>query len=406
MPVMPAAIALPPSSGFIKRFCRNRTAMISLCILVLITLVAILAPYIAPHDPARSSLRAIMKPPSMQYLLGSDDLGRDVLSRLIFASRLSLVASVQAVVIALGIGLPLGLISGYVGGWVDTVIMRFNDALMSFPALILAVVIVGMMGPSLTNAMTAIGLVYAPRVMRVVRGSTLSVRQEVYITSARATGCGDARIILRHVLPNVMGPLVVQSTVLMGQALAGRSGIEFPGPGRAATRGKLGLDSRVRVPVHAAVASTDDRRRLGHFGHGALFQSGRRRNSRFGRPHAAGGRLTMDQGIVSSGSGGKLLEIRRSGRAVSVTVGMADGGRPRLAQCRAQRHRLHCGRVRVGQKRHRAGGGRPCAAKRRPDHVGQRALRRPGTGRHVEPAAQPDSRRRDRLHLPGADVAA
>ena len=226
-----APIALPPPSSFSRRFAHNPTAMVSLILLTLIVLVAVFAPYLAPHDPARSSLRNILKPPSAMYLLGSDDLGRDVLSRLIFASRLSLVASVQAVAIALGIGLPLGLISGYVGGWVDTIIMRFNDALMSFPALILAVVIVGLLGPSLTNAMTAIGLVYAPRIMRVVRASTLSVRQEVYITAARATGCGDARIITRHVLPNVTGPLVVQATVLMGQALLAEAGLSFLGLG-------------------------------------------------------------------------------------------------------------------------------------------------------------------------------
>ncbi len=226
-----AAVALPPPSGFVKRFMRNRTAVVSLVILLLITLIAIFAPYLAPHDPARSSLRNIMKPPGAMYWLGSDDLGRDVLSRLIFASRMSLIASVQAVVIAVGLGLPLGLISGYLGGWVDMIIMRLNDALMSFPALILAVVIVGLVGPSLTNAMTAIGLVYAPRVMRVVRGSTLSVRQEVYINAARATGCSDGRIILRHVLPNVTGPLVVQSTVLMGQALLAEAGLSFLGLG-------------------------------------------------------------------------------------------------------------------------------------------------------------------------------
>ena len=224
-------LALPPSSTFIQRFCRNRTAMVSAIILLAIVLAAVFAPYIAPHDPAKSSLRAILKPPGAMYWLGSDDLGRDVASRLIFASRLSLVASVQAVAIALAIGLPLGLISGYVGGWIDTIISRFNDALMSFPALILAVVIVGLMGPSLSNAMTAIGLVYAPRIMRVVRGSTLSVREEVYIRAARALGCGDARIIIWHVLPNVMGPLVVQATVLMGQALLAEAGLSFLGLG-------------------------------------------------------------------------------------------------------------------------------------------------------------------------------
>jgi peptide/nickel transport system permease protein len=226
-----APITLPPPSRFLRRFCRNGTAVVASIILVLIVLVAVFAPELAPHDPARSSLRAILKPPSFNYLLGTDDLGRDVLSRLIFASRLSLIASVQAVAIALVIGLPLGLISGYVGGWTDTVIMRCNDALMSFPALILAVVIVGLLGPSLPNAMTAIGLVYAPRIMRVVRGSTLSVREEVYMTAARATGCSVARIITRHVLPNVTGPLVVQATVLMGQALLAEAGLSFLGLG-------------------------------------------------------------------------------------------------------------------------------------------------------------------------------
>ena len=225
------AVSLPPSSTFLQRFCRNPTALISATILFVIVLIAIFAPYIAPYDPAKSSLRAILKPPGSVYWLGSDDLGRDVASRLIFASRLSLIASVQAVVIALVIGMPLGLIAGYVGGWLDTVISRCNDAMMSFPALILAVVIVGLLGPSLTNAMTAIGLVYAPRIMRVVRGSTLSVREEVYVRAARATGCGDTRIVIKHVLPNVMGPLVVQATVLMGQALLAEAGLSFLGLG-------------------------------------------------------------------------------------------------------------------------------------------------------------------------------
>jgi peptide/nickel transport system permease protein len=229
--VTAASVTLPPPSSFLRRFCRNGTAVVASVILVVVVLNAIFAPELAPHDPARSSLRNILKSPSATYLLGTDDLGRDVLSRLIFASRLSLIASVQAVAIALLIGLPLGLISGYVGGWVDTIIMRCNDALMSFPALILAVVIVGLLGPSLPNAMTAIGLVYAPRIMRVVRGSTLSVREEVYMMAARATGCSVMRIITRHVLPNVTGPLVVQATVLMGQALLAEAGLSFLGLG-------------------------------------------------------------------------------------------------------------------------------------------------------------------------------
>jgi peptide/nickel transport system permease protein len=225
------AVVLPPPSGFVRRFCRNRVALASLAVLALIVLVAIFAPALAPHNPARSSLRNVLKPPGGIYPLGTDDLGRDVLSRLIFAGRVSLLASVQALSIALVIGLPLGLVAGYVGGWTDLVITRFNDALMSFPALILAVVIVGLLGPSLTNAMTAIGLVYAPRILRVVRASTLSVRQEVYVTAARATGCSDARILLHHVLPNITGPLVVQATVLMGHALLAEAGLSFLGLG-------------------------------------------------------------------------------------------------------------------------------------------------------------------------------
>ncbi|MSP30387.1 MAG: ABC transporter permease [Acetobacteraceae bacterium] len=227
----PAAAPLPPPSSFWSRFRRNPVAMTSLLILIAITLTAIFAPEIAPHNPMRSSLRAVLKSPNAMYWLGTDDLGRDVASRLIFASRLSLIASIQALSIALIIGLPLGLISGYAGGWTDIVITRINDAIMSFPALILAVVIVGLMGPSLTNAMTAIGIVYAPRIMRVVRGSTLSVREEVYIMAARATGCSDTRIIVHHVLPNIVGPLLVQSTVLLGHALLAEAGLSFLGLG-------------------------------------------------------------------------------------------------------------------------------------------------------------------------------
>lgn len=229
--VVPEAVMAPPPPGFVRRFCRNRVALVSLLVLLAIVLIAVFAPALAPYNPAKSSLRNILKPPSALYLLGTDDLGRDVLSRLIYGGRLSLVASVQALSIALVLGLPFGLIGGYVGGWTDVVITRFNDALMSFPALILAVVIVGLLGPNLTNAMTAIGLVYAPRILRVVRASTLSVRQEVYVQAARATGCSDARILTRHVLPNITGPLVVQATVLMGHALLAEAGLSFLGLG-------------------------------------------------------------------------------------------------------------------------------------------------------------------------------
>jgi len=214
------------------RLMRRRPSFgLAVLYLIAIVVIASLAPWLAPYDPIQQNLGNPLAEFSREHWLGTDDLGRDVASRLIYAARLSLVASIQAMSIAVIIGLPLGLISGYAGGWTDLVITRINDAIMSFPALILAVVIVGLMGPSLVNAMTAIGIVYAPRIMRVVRGSTLSVREEVYIMAARATGCSDARIIIHHVLPNIVGPLLVQATVLLGHALLAEAGLSFLGLG-------------------------------------------------------------------------------------------------------------------------------------------------------------------------------
>ncbi|MBB4934960.1 ABC-type dipeptide/oligopeptide/nickel transport system permease subunit [Lipingzhangella halophila] len=216
---------------FWRRLVEKRAAMVSLVFLAALAVVAILARFIAPHDPAQINLYLVNAAPSADHLLGTDDLGRDVLSRLLHASQLSLMAPLQAVSIALVIGLPLGLASGYLGGRVDNVIMRVNDAIMAFPALILAVVIVGLLGPSLPNAMTAIGIVYGPRIMRVVRGSALSVREDVYVTAARAIGCSGLRTVLRHILPNILGPLVVQVTVLLGHSLLAEAALSFLGLG-------------------------------------------------------------------------------------------------------------------------------------------------------------------------------
>jgi len=223
--------AAPGGGSFLRRFRRNRVGVVALAVLVGMVLVALFAPLIAPHDPDQGELARALEGPSADHWLGTDDLGRDILSRLIHAIRVLLSAAAIAIGVALLLGLPLGLVSGYFGGRVDNVIMRVNDALMSFPALILAVVIVGLLGPSLTNAMLAIGLVYAPRIMRVVRGSALSVREEVYVTSARATGCGPLRIIGRHILPNILSPLVVQTTIMLGLAILAEASLSFLGLG-------------------------------------------------------------------------------------------------------------------------------------------------------------------------------
>lgn len=216
---------------FWRRFRRDKVALVGAGFLLFIVFLAVFGPTIAPKSPYTSVLSDALQGPSREYWLGTDDLGRDIFSRMIVATRVSIVAGVQAVAISVVLGLPLGLLSGYAGGWVDNVIMRVNDAIMSFPALILAVVIVGFLGPSVTNAMFAIGIVFAPRVMRVVRGSTLSVREEVYVKSAKAIGCGHLRIVTRHVLPNILSPLVVQVTLMLGIAILAEAALSFLGLG-------------------------------------------------------------------------------------------------------------------------------------------------------------------------------
>lgn len=216
---------------FARRLLRQRRARLAGGVLLVVASLGVLAPWIVPHDPLYGALRDALKGPSTNFWLGTDDLGRDVLSRLLLATRVSLIAALQAVTLAFGIGVPVGLLSGYFPGRIGSLIMYVNDAIMSFPGLILAVVIVGMLGPSLTNAMIAIGIVYAPRVARIVRGSTLSVREENYVRSAAALGCSTSRIIIKHVLPNVLSPIIVQLTIMMGLAILAEASLSFLGLG-------------------------------------------------------------------------------------------------------------------------------------------------------------------------------
>lgn len=219
------------NSEFARRLLRQRRARLAGAVLLVVVSLGILSPWIAPHDPLYGTLTDALKGPSSEFWLGTDDLGRDVLSRLLLATRVSLIAALQAVALAFGIGVPVGLLSGYFSGGIGSAIMYVNDAIMSFPGLVLAVVIVGMLGPSLTNAMIAIGTVYAPRVARVVRGSTLSVREENYVRSAAALGCSTSRIIIKHVLPNVLSPIIVQLTIMMGLAILAEASLSFLGLG-------------------------------------------------------------------------------------------------------------------------------------------------------------------------------
>jgi peptide/nickel transport system permease protein len=221
----------PDRAGILSTILRRRTSVVAGGFIIALILVGILAPVIAPHDPNVQDLLQRLRAPSAQHLLGTDDYGRDVLSRLIYGARVSLWAAVQAVTIALVIGLPLGLAAGYRGGWLGVALTRIMDALMSAPALVLAITIVAVLGPGITNAMLAIGLVMAPRFFRVARAATMDVRHETYIEALIALGCSSLRVAVRHILPNVMPPIVLVISVSLGTAVAAEASLSFLGLG-------------------------------------------------------------------------------------------------------------------------------------------------------------------------------
>ncbi|MET7335415.1 ABC transporter permease [Nonomuraea sp. NPDC005650] len=218
-------------SPLVERFLEERAAIVATGFLALLVAVALLAPVLAPSGYAQGDLSIVSSPPSSTHWLGTDELGRDVFSRFLYGARTSLFAAVQAVGVALLIGLPAGLIAGYVGGWVDTVLSRLNDAVMSAPALVLAVAVVAVLGPGLSNAMLAIGIVFAPSLFRIVRGATLQVRAETYIEACRAIGCTPLRIMVRHVLLNIVAPVVAQVTILLGLSMLAEASLSFLGLG-------------------------------------------------------------------------------------------------------------------------------------------------------------------------------
>lgn len=205
--------------------------MVALGFLVLLAIVAILAPWLTPYAPAKQSLSDSLQGPSGAHLFGTDDLGRDVLSRVLVASRVSLSASVEAAVVSVILGVPLGLLSGYLRGWFDAIASRLADAVMAIPALLFAMAIVGILGPSVRNAMIAIGVVYAPFFFRIVRGSALVVREQTYVVAARSIGGSPGWIVRHHVLPNVLPPLIVQITLSMGFAILFEASLSFLGLG-------------------------------------------------------------------------------------------------------------------------------------------------------------------------------
>jgi peptide/nickel transport system permease protein len=215
---------------FIAALSRNTPGLVGLVIIALVVLTAILAPIISPYSPTAQVSRRLLEP-GAQYLLGTDEFGRDILSRVIYGSRISLYVGVVSVGLSLVCGSTMGLIAGYVGGRVDTLLMRLIDMLFAIPSLVLAIVIAGLLGPSLTNAMIAIGIVYAPIYTRLVRGEMLVVRNYAYIEAARAVGVDHVGLILRHFLPNIAAPLIIQTSLLLSTAILAEAALSFLGLG-------------------------------------------------------------------------------------------------------------------------------------------------------------------------------
>lgn len=214
-----------------RRMLANRLAMVGLFIILFMCLTAIFAPILAPSDPIKMNLSNQFMPPSRDHWLGTDDFGRDILSRVIHGSRLSLKVGMISVTISLVVGGVVGLISGYFGKWLDLVIQRIMDVMLAFPDLILALAIMAILGPSLRNAMIAIGISSIPVYTRVMRGQVLSLREKEYVEAARAAGAGNGRLLFRHILPNTMSPLIVIATLGIAGAILAASGLSFIGMG-------------------------------------------------------------------------------------------------------------------------------------------------------------------------------
>jgi peptide/nickel transport system permease protein len=225
-----------------RQFPRNRAATAGLVILLLICLAAALAPLVAPYDPIQIKLSMKLKPPSLEHFMGTDHFGRDVFSRMLWGGRTSLTVGLLVVGFAFILGVPLGLASGYFGGKVDNALMRLVDAFLTFPPLLLAVALVGLLGPEIQNVMLALGLVQAPILARMVRGSTLAVREDVYVTAARALGASPLRIVLSHLLRNMVSPIVVQLTVVFSAAVVAEASLSFLGFGTQPPEPSWGRD--------------------------------------------------------------------------------------------------------------------------------------------------------------------
>lgn len=216
--------------GALSALLRNPIGLTGAIIVLITIIVAIFAPVIAPYNPAEQGATRLL-PPSLDHLMGTDELGRDTFSRIVYGSRVSLQVGIIAVLVAMLVGMALGVAGGYFGGRLDSFLMRIVDVMFAFPGLVLAIVIAGLLGPSRRNAMIAIGVIFAPAFARVVRGAVLSVMSEPYIEAGRVMGSRHPRMVVFHVLPNIMAPLIVMVTVYLSGAILAEAGLSFLGLG-------------------------------------------------------------------------------------------------------------------------------------------------------------------------------
>ncbi len=229
----------------VRQLSRNRGAVLGLILILAEVAIAVSAPWIAPYDPLEQSIREALQPPSAQHLLGTDDIGRDMLSRIIYGARISLRVGLVSVAISSILGTTMGIAAGFYGGWADNLIMRLTDVLAAFPGMLLALTVIAILGPGLFNVMIAVGIGSIPSYTRIARGSTLSIKSCPFVESARAVGCKDARIMARYILPNVLPPLIVIVTLGIAGAILTASGLSF-----------LGLGARPPTPEWGAMLST------------------------------------------------------------------------------------------------------------------------------------------------------
>ncbi len=247
----------------LKGLLRSRTAAFGLGLTGVLALLAVFAPWVAPYRPDEIHPIDSLLPPSARYWLGTDDLGRDILSRIVYGARASLMVGAIAVGIAASVGIPLGLLAGYVGGRLDGLIMRLMDALLAFPAILLAIALMAVLGPSLQNAMVAIGIVFVPAFARITRANTLSIREKEFVEAARALGAGSVYIAAGVILPNCLSPLIVQGSLAVANAILVEAALSLPRAGGPAAGSLLGLHALLRAePAQPGALVRDVRRPL------------------------------------------------------------------------------------------------------------------------------------------------